>query len=201
MRQITIYALLIVLSALAVFLVLLPRLFQKSQVQVVQRIVVSPAETVYIADPAITRQVEYWRARALAPPNVKSTPAKIIRDTLTLTLVKATPTTVRMDFTRDYLTVWTVQDSTIQQWRARLNSPTGTVLISPIGVSVVRTRPVLVIFGSLDVAGNFGKPLDLSTVIMAGVKLRWARWQVRAGLAGYLPELRAGWRAGVEVEI
>jgi len=99
------------------------------------------------------------------------------------------------------LSILTIQDSTIQQWRARLNSPTGTVLISPTGVSVVRTRPVLAIFGSLDVAGNFGKPLDLSAVVMAGVKVRWARWQVRVGLAGYLPELRQAWRVGVEVEI
>jgi len=201
--NLVVFGLAVVLTAITVVALLLPKLKRKPQVQVVQQVVVQ-RDTIYISDPSLARQVEYWRARALATPNVPASPPKIIRDTLTIQLVKATPTTVRMDFGRDRLTVWTVRDSTIQVHTARLNSPSGTVLVSPAGVSLVRTRPVFAPFAGVEVQSRFtaGKRAldDLAGSISAGLRVRWARIQVQAGLMGIIPRMQACWGVSVSWE-
>ena len=201
--NLVVFGLAVVLTAIAMVVLLLPKIKQKPKVQVVQQVVVQ-RDTIYISDPSLARQVEYWRSRALATPNVPASSPKTIRDTLTIQLVKATPTTVRMDFGRDRLTVWTVRDSTIQVHTARLNSPSGTVLVSPAGVSLVRTRPVLAPFVEVEVQSRFTATRltsdDLAGSISAGLRVRWARIQVQAGIVGAIPEMKARWVAGMSWE-
>lgn len=193
------YFILIALTALAVWLLLLPKMRAKPKVQVVQQ-VITQRETLTVQDPALAKQVEYWRGRALAPTNIPTTQEKIIRDTLTIALIEKTPVTIRLDIRRDYLIAYTVQDSLIQIHRARLNSPTGTVLITPLGVSLTHTRPIVAPFVSIALLGNLGKPLNSTAEAWLGLKLRWARLQLRAGVLGSVPEMMARWKGEVEWE-